>query len=141
MKMLKTLAVMCAVSLLSFSAVAAKESHQNVSGNKHNAVDKTLKVAVIAKMQAQKGKEAEVENFLKGALPAANKEAGTKIWFALKIGPSTFGIFDAFPDEDSRQAHLAGSIASALMAKAPELFEKDSLVIEKADVLAVKVSP
>jgi hypothetical protein len=72
-----------------------------------------------------------VEALLKSALPLANAETATTVWFALKIGPSTFGIFDAFPDESGRQAH-------ALMAKAPELLSQPP-TIEPVDVLAAKL--
>ncbi len=139
MKMFKLLLTALVVGCLS-SAATAREDSQNPSKHVSSAQGETLKVAILAKMEAKPGKEADVEAFLKSALPAANKEAGTKIWFALKLGPSTFGIFDAFPDDAARQAHLSGSIASALMAKAPELFLAGSPVIEKIDVLAAKVA-
>jgi quinol monooxygenase YgiN len=66
------------------------------------------------------------------------EEPATTAWFALRLGPSTFGIFDAFPDEKGRQAHLTGAVAAALMAKAPTLFAKPP-AIEKCDVLASKL--
>ena len=72
-----------------------------------------VKVAIYAQMHAKPGKERAVEEFLKGALPLANQEAGTTVWFALKLGPSTFGIFDAFADDAGRDAHLSGPIAAA----------------------------
>lgn len=75
-------------------------------------------VAILARLEAKAGKEAELEAFLKSALPLAQAEPGTTLWFALKIGPSTFGIFDTFRDEAGRKAHLDGPIAAALMAKA-----------------------
>ena len=78
-------------------------------------------VALLARLEAKPGKEDEVAALLKSALPLANAEPATTVWFALKLGPTTFGIFDAFPDDAGRQAHLAGQIAAALMAKAPEL--------------------
>jgi quinol monooxygenase YgiN len=96
-------------------------------------------VALLARLEAKPGKEGEVAALLKGALPLANAETATTVWFALKIGPSTFGIFDAFPDEAGRQAHLAGQIAAALMAKAPELLAQ-APTIEQVEVLAAKLS-
>lgn len=75
-------------------------------------------VAILARLEAKAGKEAELEAFLKSALPLAQAEPGTTLWFALKIGPSTFGLFDTFRDEAGRKAHLDGPIAAALMAKA-----------------------
>ena len=97
-----------------------------------------VKVALLARLQAKPGKEAEVAQLLTSALPLANAESATAVWFALKLGPSTFGIFDAFADDAGRQAHLAGQIAAALMAKAPELLAQPP-TIEPADVLAAKV--
>ncbi len=96
------------------------------------------KYGILARVEAKKGKEAEVEHFLAGALPLAQQEKGTTTWFAIKIGPSTFGIFDTFDDEAGRTAHLTGPIAAALMAKAGELLAKPP-VIEKVDVLAAKM--
>jgi quinol monooxygenase YgiN len=93
---------------------------------------------LLVQMEAKNGKEAEVEKFLAGALPLAQQEKGTTAWFAIKLGSSTFGIFDAFPDEAGRAAHLNGPIAAALMAKAGELLDK-APKIEKVDVLAAKL--
>jgi quinol monooxygenase YgiN len=95
-------------------------------------------VALFVRLEAKPGKEAEVESFLKSGLPIVQAEPATTAWFGLRLGPSTFGIFDAFPDEQGRQAHLSGRVAAALMAKAPELLAKPP-VIEKVDVLAVKL--
>jgi quinol monooxygenase YgiN len=97
-----------------------------------------VKVALLVRLEAKPGKEAAVEKFLAGALPLANQEATTPVWFALRLGPSTFGIFDAFADDDGRQAHLSGPIASALMANAAELLAR-APQIEQVDVLAVKL--
>ncbi len=95
-------------------------------------------VGLLARLEARPGKEAEVANLLTSALALANAEPATSVWFALKVGPTTFGIFDAFADDTGRQAHLAGQIAAALMAKAPELLSQPP-VIEKVDILAAKM--
>jgi len=95
-------------------------------------------LALFVRLEAKPGKEAEVERFLKDGLELAEAEPDTKAWFGIRLGPSTFGIFDVFPDEKGRQAHLSGKIAAALMAKAPELLAKPP-VIEKVDVLAAKL--
>lgn len=95
------------------------------------------KLAIWAQLEAKSGKEQEVEEFLKSAQPLAEKEKGTLTWYAVKIGPSKYGIFDTFPDEAGRDAHLSGEIAKALMAKAKDLFAKDP-EIHKIDVLASK---
>lgn len=97
-----------------------------------------VRVGILAQVQAKPGKEAEVASFLEGALPLANAEAGTTVWFAIRLGPATFGIFDAFPDEAGRDAHLGGPIAAALMAKAGELLAAPPK-IEKVDILAAKI--
>jgi quinol monooxygenase YgiN len=96
-------------------------------------------VALLARLEAKPGKEDEVAALLTNALPLANAEPATTVWFALKLGPTTFGIFDAFPDEAGRTAHLAGQIAAALMAKAPELLVR-APTIEPVDILAAKLS-
>ena len=97
-----------------------------------------VKFALFARLEAKPGKEADVEAFLRSGLAIVQEEPATVAWFAIRMGPSTFGIFDAFPDEAGRQAHLSGQVAAALMAKAPELLAKPP-VIEKVDVLAAKL--
>jgi len=97
-----------------------------------------VKVALWVRLDAKPGKEAEVETFLRGGLPIVEQEPATVAWFAIRLGPSAFGIFDAFPDEAGRQAHLSGKVAAALMAKAPDLLAKPPS-IEKIDVLAAKL--
>jgi len=95
------------------------------------------KLALLARLEAKPGKEQELQEFLKSALPLAEAEQGTIRWYALQIGPSTFGIFDTFAAEEGRQAHLDGNIAAALMANASTLLAKDP-VIEKVSLLAIK---
>jgi quinol monooxygenase YgiN len=97
-----------------------------------------VKVALMVRMEAKPGKEDEVEKFLRGGLSIVQEEPETTVWFAIRIGPSTFGIFDAFPDEAGRQAHLSGRVAAALMAKASELLSEPP-AIEKVEVLAAKL--
>ena len=97
-----------------------------------------VRVALLVRLDAKPGKERDVESFLLGGLPIVQREPATTAWFAIRLGPSTFGIFDAFPDESGRQAHLSGQVAAALMAKASELLAKPPS-IERVDVLAVKL--
>lgn len=97
-----------------------------------------VKTALFVRLEAKPGKDADVEAFLRGGLPLVEEEPATIAWFGIRLGPATFGIFDAFPDEAGRQAHLSGKVAAALMAKAPELLAKPPS-IEKVDVLAAKL--
>jgi quinol monooxygenase YgiN len=97
-----------------------------------------VKTALYVKLEAKPGKEAEVASFLRGGLALVQAEPATTAWFGIQLGPSTFGIFDAFPDEAGRNAHLNGQVAAALMAKAADLFSKPPS-IEKVDVLAAKL--
>jgi quinol monooxygenase YgiN len=97
-----------------------------------------VNVALYVKLEAKPGKEKEVAEFLKQGAAVVQQEPNTTAWFAVQSGPSTFAIFDAFPDEQGRQAHLTGQLAAALMAKASELFAKPP-TIEKLDVLADKL--
>ena len=95
------------------------------------------RLAIWAELEAKPGKEKEVEAFLKSAQPLAEQEQGTISWYAIKMGPAKYGIFDTFADENGRNAHLNGEIAKALFAKAKELFAKPP-DIAKPEVLAAK---
>src|SRR5271157_3605076 len=95
------------------------------------------KFSILVQLEAKPGKEHEVEQFLKSALPLVQAETGTTAWYALKMGPSKYGIFDTFADENGRNAHLTGEIARALFAKAGELFAK-APEIDKPEILAAK---
>ena len=97
-----------------------------------------MKLALFARLEAKPGKEEEVADFLRQGLTLANQEASTLLWFALRLGPTTFAIFDAFGDEAGRQRHLGGPIAQALMAKAPALLAVPP-VIEPLEVLGAKM--
>ncbi|UVT18136.1 MAG: antibiotic biosynthesis monooxygenase (plasmid) [Nitrospira sp.] len=97
-----------------------------------------VQVALFVRLKAKPGKEADVARFLENGLTLANQETTTPIWFALRLGPATFGIFDAFADDAGRKAHLAGPIAAALMAKASELLAEPPQ-IEHVDVLGAKI--
>ena len=98
-----------------------------------------LSLGFFVRLEAKPGKEKDVAAFLKQGLQMANQEPTTPLWFALRLGPSTFGVFDAFHDESSRQAHLNGPIAKALMALAPDLFAVPPS-IERTEILQAKVS-
>jgi quinol monooxygenase YgiN len=95
-------------------------------------------VGLLVRLVAKPGKEAEVASFLEGGLALVQEEPATIAWFAIRLGPSEFGIFDAFPDDAGRQAHLGGQVAAALMAQAPELLAQPP-AIEPVDVLAAKL--
>lgn len=95
-------------------------------------------VGLLVRLEAKAGKEAEVESFLKSGLALVQEEPDTTTWYAIRMGPSTFGIFDTFPDDSGRQAHLTGRVAAALMAKASDLLSQPP-TIEKVDVLAAKL--
>lgn len=96
-----------------------------------------VKFALFAKLEAKPGKEKELEEFLRSALPLAQEENQTINWYALKFNDSTFGIFDSFNDEEGRKAHLTGKIAAALMAKASELLVSNPN-IEQVEILEAK---
>jgi quinol monooxygenase YgiN len=110
---------------------------QSTRATRPRGVD-MVKVAILARVVAKPGKEEEVAAFLKSALPLAQAEPATTVWYALRLSKSEFGIFDAFPDEAGRNAHLNGPIAAALMAKASELLAEPPK-IEKVELLAVKM--
>ena len=95
-----------------------------------------VSVGLLVRIEAKQGREADVEAFLQQGLTLVQEESATTRWFALRLGPSTFGIFDAFPDDSGRQAHLSGKVAQALKENAGVLFDAPS--IEQVDVIAEK---
>ena len=97
-----------------------------------------VNVGLFIRLEAKPGKEADVDNFLREGLFLVEEEPNTTAWFAIRMGPSTFGVFDAFLNESGRQEHLSGKLATALAEKTNELFTKLPTV-EKVDVLAAKL--
>jgi quinol monooxygenase YgiN len=92
-------------------------------------------VGLIVRLEAKPGKEEELAEFLRSAVPLVQQEPATTAWFAVRSGPSSFAIVDAFPDAAGRQAHLDGAVAEALFSKADELLASPPAV-EQVDVLA-----
>jgi quinol monooxygenase YgiN len=97
-----------------------------------------VRTALLVRLEAKPGKEAAVAQFLEGGLPIVEQEPATVTWYAIKLGPATFGIFDTFPDDAGRQAHLQGRVAAALMDRAQELLASPPS-IEKVEILAAKL--
>ena len=97
-----------------------------------------VNVALYVALEAKPGKEEAVVEFLRQGRAGVEAEPATIAWFGIRLGPSTFAIFDAFPDEAGRQAHLAGKVAVALMEKAGDLLAQPPS-IQKAEVLASKL--
>jgi quinol monooxygenase YgiN len=97
------------------------------------------KLGLWVMLKAKAGKDRELAEFLRSAGPLVDAEPDTLAWYAIQIGPSTYGIFDTFETEAGRDAHLAGKVAAALMANAPELLA-EAPSIQKIDLLAVKGS-
>jgi quinol monooxygenase YgiN len=98
-----------------------------------------VKVGLLARLVAKPGKEEEVAAFLSSALPLAQAETQTVVWFAIRLSKNEFGIFDAFADDTGRKAHLNGPIAAALMAKAADLLAEPPK-IDPVDLLAAKLT-
>lgn len=101
----------------------------------------TERFAVLALLEARPGKEQDVEAFLQSALPLVRAEPGTTRWYALKLGPASFAIFDTFADEQGRTAHLRGDIATALFARAGELFDTPPSILLPDIVAAMTLRP
>ncbi len=95
-------------------------------------------VGLMVRVEAKPGMESELASFLQDALPLAEEEPDTVAWFATRLGQSTFGIFDVFPDDEGRRAHLAGPIAEALTERVDDLLAEPP-TIEHLDVLAHKL--
>lgn len=96
-----------------------------------------VNAGLLVRIEALPGKEAGVEQFLQGGLDLVNEEPDTITWYAIRLGPTTFGIFDTFPDDSGRQAHLCGQVAAALMDNVGEIIEEPC--IEQVDLIATKL--
>jgi quinol monooxygenase YgiN len=96
-----------------------------------------VNVGLLVRIEALPGREAEVQQFLEGGLQLVQQEPGTVTWYGIRLGPTTFGIFDTFADDSGRQAHLSGQVAAALMENVGKLFGEPT--IEQVDVLAAKL--
>jgi quinol monooxygenase YgiN len=97
-----------------------------------------VSVGLLVRLEAREGQEEELRRFLEGGLALVDEEPETIAWFAIRMGPSTFGIFDAFPGEDGRRAHLEGAVAAALGEHADKLLSQPPS-IDNVDVLAAKL--
>lgn len=95
-------------------------------------------VGLLVRLKAKPGKEADVEAFLRSGQSIVEGELATTAWFGIRLGAGEYGVFDVFPDDAGRQAHLSGDVAKALMARADELFSEPP-AIEQIDVLAAKL--
>lgn len=97
-----------------------------------------VSLGLFLRLEAKLGKESEVAEFLTSALPLIQAEQATTAWFGIQLGPSTFGIFDAFPDEAGRQAHMTGQVAAILRSNWPEILASPPSV-EKVNILVSKL--
>ena len=97
-----------------------------------------MRCGLVVRLEARSGKEADVERLLTGSLTGVQKEAGTRGWFALRLGPASFGVFNVFPDITARNAHLAGEVISRLKVASTDLLTSP-LQFEEFDVLASKI--
>ena len=114
---------------------SAQGQVQSVGNNPTQESNTMEAIGLLVTLEARPGKEADAEAFLKSAQPLALNENGTLKWYAIKLGPGKFGIFDTFANEGGRNAHLTGDIAKALGARANELFATPPQ-IEKVEILA-----
>lgn len=124
--------VIAATAAMSTIAAGAAPAHAQ-SPNKAEAA---AQVALVVRLEAKPGKEAELAEFLRGGRRIVQDEPQTTTWYAVRLGPSTFGIFDTFPNAAGRDAHINGRIPKALLAA--DILARPP-VIEPADVLASKI--
>ena len=119
-------------------AAAAASPASRVFAQAAGGAPRTVNVGLFVSLEAKPGKEEAVAEFLRQGKALVEAEPATIAWFGVRLGPSTFAIFDAFPDEAGRQAHLSGKVAAALMEKAGDLLAQPPS-IQKVDVLASKL--
>jgi quinol monooxygenase YgiN len=117
---------------------AARRSGEPGNASARKGIEEMVTVGLLVRLEAKPGKEAELQSFLEGGLEIVEQEPETTAWFAIRLGPSEFGIFDVFPDDSGRQAHLSGAVAAALIKRADELLASPP-DIQNVDVLASKL--
>ena len=117
------------------TASVAQGQVQSIGNHSTQESNSMEAIGLLVTLEARPGKEADAETFLKSAQLLALNENGTLKWYAIKLGPGKFGIFDTFANEGGRNAHLSGDIAKALGARANELFATPPQ-IEKVEILA-----
>ena len=124
--------------LAALGTAATVSSASQVFAQTGGGSPEKVNVALWVRLEAKPGEEEAVAEFLRQGKALVEAEPATIAWFGIRLGPSTFAIFDAFPDEAGRQAHLSGKVAAALMEKAKDLLAEPPS-IQKADVLAAKL--
>jgi quinol monooxygenase YgiN len=80
--------------------------------------------STLVPFTAQEGKEEVLAQLLAGGHDIVLGEPLTQQWYAAKLigtSPAEFIIFDTFPHEDGRTAHLTGPAATAFRENAPTL--------------------
>ena len=97
-----------------------------------------VSVGFLIRLHAKPGQEQAVAAFLDGAVPIVEGEPATTAFFAIRFGPSEFGIFNAFPDDAGRQAHVTGRAAAALFAQAGALLT-EAPAIEPVEIIGSKL--
>lgn len=133
--MKRTLLALSTALVLTLSSLAGAEGDAAHQGKKKGDA---VHIGLLIRLEAKPGREADLAAFLESGALLTMEEAQTRVWYALKIGPSTYGVFDAFVDEAGVQAHLGGRMAGQLSAKAAELLASPPKV-EKVEVLAAKM--
>lgn len=97
----------------------------------------TVRLGILARLQAKPGKGDELGAFLMAGRALAVAEEGTVTWYAFKIDDTHYGIFDSFEAEAGRDAHLNGEIPKALAQVADDLLAGQP-DIRTVDIVAVK---
>ena len=124
-------------AIATFLAVAVATATTSLPAHAADLAQADAKTALWVVLDARPGKEDEVAKFLLGGRALVLDEPRTIAWYAVRLSKSRFAIFDTFPDDAGRDAHLGGKVAAALVAKSPELLQH-APSIEKIDVLAAK---
>ena len=94
-------------------------------------------VGVLAKFEFRAGNEAAVERFFRQGQVIVESQPATTQWFAYRVGPTTYGAFAVFANEEDREALLLmggprSSRESADLFDHPPSFEKVDILAARA---------
>ncbi len=92
-------------------------------------------VGLLIRVETKPDKVGELEAFVEN-LQKVEKEQATTVCLAMRLGPTSFGVVTAFPDDAGRQAHLAAN--ADVLAQAGQLLTQPPS-IERLEVIAAKL--
>jgi hypothetical protein len=94
-------------------------------------------VGVVATFEFKAGNDVAVERFFRDGQLTVEGQPATTLWFAYRLGPTTYGAFAAFASNEDRAALLAAGGPKASRDSAA-LFERPP-TFQEVDIVAARI--